>query len=166
MAERWLATVLTLRPSRSAIWWLVWPAASRSRTSRSRALSSRERGWGGRWAGEVGEQPGGDAGAEDGLAGGHGGDGPGELAGGLDAVELGHLQVHDHHVGPVQDGLADGGLAGGGLGHDLHLRRRGRGRLQPGPDQGVVVGDQDPDGHGSASGRLAWTRPPVGVGPT
>jgi hypothetical protein len=38
----------------------------------------RERGRGDRWSSEVGEQ-GGDAGAEDGLAGGHGHDRPGDL---------------------------------------------------------------------------------------
>src|SRR4029453_11501807 len=56
--------------------------------------------------------------------------------------------------------------SGGGLGDHFDLGHRGKGRLQPLADQGVVVGDQDPEGHASPSGRLAWTRPPVGVGPT
>ena len=41
------------------------------------------------------------------------------------------------------------------LGHDLDLGRGARCRLQPLADQGVVVGDQDSDGHGSSSGKLA-----------
>jgi hypothetical protein len=33
-----------------------------------------------------------------------------------------------------------------GLGHDLYLGERCQGRLQSSADQGVAVGDQDPDG--------------------
>jgi hypothetical protein len=36
-------------------------------------------------------------------------DGPGGFTGGVDAVELWHLQVHDHDIGPVEHGLADRG---------------------------------------------------------
>jgi hypothetical protein len=55
----------------------------------------------------------------------------------------------------VQDGFADGGLAGGGLGDHFDVWHGREGRFEPLADQGVVVGDQDPDGHASSSGRLA-----------
>ena len=36
-------------------------------------------------------------------------DGPGEFAGGVDAVKVRHLQAHDHDIGPVEHRLADRG---------------------------------------------------------
>ena len=83
--------------------------------------------------------------------------------GGVDAIEVGHLQVHDDHIRPVQDGLADGGLAGGGLAHDLHFGQGGQCGLQPLADQGVVVGDQDP-GRSCQSQRQAGIDPATGRG--
>ena len=89
--DRWLATVFGDSPSRVAIAALGSAAASRSRISRSRAVSSGKGSATGGGRGEVAQHPLGHAGGEDRLAGGHGADRPADLLllGALDHVAAG-----------------------------------------------------------------------------
>ena len=82
----------------------------------------------------------------------HGGPGQRRMdaAGGLDPVEGGHLQVHEHHVG--LQGLGHRLQAVGGLADHLQVGLGGQEQAQAGADHGVVVGQQHPDG--CLSGRL------------
>ena len=79
----------------------------------------------------------------------------GELRGGLDPVHPRHPDVHQHHVGPQLTGEPHGFEAVLGLPHDLDPVDRAEEEPEAGPDQVLVVGDQDPD-HGMGS--VAATR--------
>jgi hypothetical protein len=70
-----------------------------------------------------------------------------DLPGGGHAVQARHAHVHDHDVGRDLAGQPDRGRPVGGLaGHgEIGLAAEDHG--EPGPDQGLVVDEQHPDGH-------------------
>lgn len=91
----------------------------------------------------------------------------GDQAGGLDAVEVGHADVHDHDVGAGAAGKPDGLAAGAGLADDRHVGGGLDEHREGLPDQGLVVGEQYAD-HATPPlrGRTAATaKPPSGRGP-
>ena len=66
----------------------------------------------------------------------------GELLGGRDAVELGHLDIHDHQVGPQLGGQRDRGLAVSGLADDVEaVVAQDLDDVET--DQRLVLGDDD-----------------------
>ena len=104
-----------------------------------------------------------------------------QAAGGLDAVEDRHADVHHDDVGPgALDGL-DGGRTVGGLGHDGHVRLLVDQEPDAGADHLLVVDECDADHAGLrwrrtggvgavvgpvAAGTQATTdQPPVSTGP-
>ncbi len=66
-------------------------------------------------------------------------------AGGLDAVHLGHHQVHEHHVRLQRTGLLHRFQAILGLSHDLDVPFGGQQHGQSLAHDVMVIGDQDPD---------------------
>ena len=68
-----------------------------------------------------------------------------DLARRLDAVQLGHLQVHDDDVRLQLLGGRDRLGARRRLAHDLGLAERREQRAQPAAEDGMVVGDEDAD---------------------
>src|SRR5262249_56157086 len=108
---------------------------------------------------------GGGGGGEDG-GGGRGGAGAEQLGGG-EAVERGHADVHQHHVRGV--GVYHGGHLGsiGCLAHQGQVGRAADDHREAGPDERVIVDDEDPDrgvhlGHGS---HAQSRKSPAAVGP-
>src|SRR5690606_2390955 len=90
----------------------------------------------------------------------------GDPAGGLQPVELGHADVHQHHVGPQLAGERHGPGAVARLAHHLQVVLVAEDRPEPGPYQGLVVGQQHADHVAPFSGSEARTRkPPSGRGP-
>ena len=77
-----------------------------------------------------------------------------DLGGRLDAVEPGHLDVEQGDVGAVLAGGRDDLVAAADLGDHLEVGLEVEQRGQRAADQGLVVGEQEPDGHGT-------TRPPA-----
>ena len=75
-----------------------------------------------------------------------------QAARGLDAVQLGHGDVHHHDVGLQLLGQFDGFAAVGGLADDLHIGLRAEDHLEALADHGVVVSQQDADSFHGASG--------------
>ena len=71
--------------------------------------------------------------------------GVGQAARGLDAVQLGHGDVHHHHVGLQFLGQFHGFAAVAGLAHDLHVGLRAQDHLESLAHHGVVVSQQDAD---------------------
>jgi hypothetical protein len=69
----------------------------------------------------------------------------GEPAGGLDAVQLGHRDVHDDDVGLQLLGQPDGFPAVAGLAGDLHVGLRLQDHPKAVTDHGVIVSQQDAD---------------------
>ena len=65
--------------------------------------------------------------------------------GGLQAVDPGHPDVHQDHVGALATGQVDRLPAVGGLADDLQVLRGVDEDPEPGADQGLVVGEQHPD---------------------
>ena len=68
---------------------------------------------------------------------------------GLDAVELGHGDVHEHHIWLEPGNLAGGIIAARGLAHDLDPALRLEQHAQAVTDHCVVVGNEDRDAHPS-----------------
>ena len=66
-------------------------------------------------------------------------------AGRLEPVEARHPDVHQDDVGSVPPGEPDGRLAVGGLGDDVDIRLGLEDHPEAGPDQRLVVGDEDPE---------------------
>ena len=94
--------------------------------------------------------------------------GPARRAGGLDAVEAGHADVEQAHVGAQPPGELDGPLPVGGLADDLDARLGVEDHREPGADDLLVVGDEHPDAHVAAPvrGSTAVTvQPRSGSGP-
>ena len=96
--------------------------------------------------------------------------GPGggqDLPGGFQAIDLGHPDVHEHHVGAGFADCVDGLPAVGGFGDDLDpVGRQDHG--EAGAQQCLVVGDYHPRRlvHVSSIGITACTRyPPVAILP-
>jgi len=65
----------------------------------------------------------------------------------LQAVELGHADVHQHDGRIEARHLGDRLAARAGLRDDLDVRLAGEQHAEAGPDHGLVVGDQDADAH-------------------
>ena len=89
-----------------------------------------------------------------------------QQAGGGDAVELRHADVHEHDVGAVAVDGGEHAAAVVGLADDLDALGAGEHHPQPGAHERVVVDEQDADGvahavHGSVARR---TKSPRGVG--
>jgi hypothetical protein len=92
----------------------------------------------------------------------------GQAPGRLDPVHAGHADVHEHDVGPDVPGQPHRLGPIGRLPDHLEARLGVQDHPEPGPHQRLVVGDQDPDGHGAppSRGRRAATRkPPPGRAP-
>ena len=75
---------------------------------------------------------------------------PGEAPGRRDAVEAGHPDVHQHHVGPRGACHVDGRQSVLGLAHHLEVGVGAQECDEAASDQGLVLGDGDPDGTGSS----------------
>jgi hypothetical protein len=93
---------------------------------------------------------------------------PGQRAGGLEPVELGHPDVEQAHVGPQHPGQRHRLPTVGRLTHHLDAGLGVQDHAQPGPDQFLVVGDKYADGHrvGRVRGSTASTTQPwLGPGP-
>jgi hypothetical protein len=91
-----------------------------------------------------------------------------QAAGGFDAVESRHADVHQRDVEPVSRGELEHLGAVVRLGHDLDVGLGVEDAPEAAPHERLVVGDQHADAHGpsSLSGRRAVTRkPPPGSGP-
>ena len=94
--------------------------------------------------------------------------GPASCARRLDAVELGHPDVEQAHVGPQLAGQRHGLTAVGRLADHLDVGLGVEDHAQPGPDDLLVVGDEHADGHrgGPLRGSTAPTvQPRSGPGP-
>ena len=76
-------------------------------------------------------------------------------AGGFDPVEAGHAHVHQHDVGFQFGGELDGLIAVGGFADDLEVVVDLQDHAEPGPDERLVVGDEDSSRHAFERGRLA-----------
>lgn len=72
----------------------------------------------------------------------------GDQPGGLDAVQLGHPDVHDHDIGTLGPGQPYRLPPVGGLPDDLHVRLCVDEEPERAPEQSLVVGEQDANGHG------------------
>ena len=68
-----------------------------------------------------------------------------DAAGRLDAVEVGHPQVHEDHVGAQRCGQLHGARPGLGLADHLDVVDVGEHQLEPAAERRVVVGDEDAD---------------------
>ncbi len=93
-------------------------------------------------------------------------DGPG----GLNSVQHGHADVHQHDVGPIEIDEPHGVGAVGSLAHDLHVVLGLENHAEALAQEGLVVGQHHPDAHAGTgalqSRSLASTsQPPVGLGP-
>ena len=93
--------------------------------------------------------------------------GAGELPRGLDAVDLGHADVEQAHVGPQSSCQRDRLAPVGRVPDDLDIRLRVEDHRQAGADELLVVGDEHADDHcPPARGRTAETVQPLpGPGP-
>ena len=69
---------------------------------------------------------------------------PDDLRGCVQAVEQGHPDVHDDDVGMNIASQPYGFAALGGFAHHFHVRHAIKQKLQPRPDDPVVVRDQNP----------------------
>src|SRR5262249_19522075 len=88
-----------------------------------------------------------------------------DLASGLDAVGAGHLDVHQDDVRPHLAGPLERRTAVAGLGHDLDVVLGIQESADAGSDQGLIVGEDDPDHAVAVRGSSAATRnPPIGRG--
>ena len=81
--------------------------------------------------------------------------------GGVDAVEAGHLDVEQAHLGPRGAGGVDHLVAATDLRHDLEVGLEVEQRGQRATHERLVVGEQQPD-----HGRATSTRVPGAAGPT
>ena len=69
----------------------------------------------------------------------------GDLARRLDAVDAGHADVHQHHVGSFAADEVDGLLAVGGFARDLHVGLGLDDHAKPRAHERLVVGDRHAD---------------------
>ncbi len=87
---------------------------------------------------------------------------------GLDPVQLGHPDVHQHDVGPQLARLVDGLEPVAGLADDLEIVLGVEDHAEAGAHERLVVGDQQADAHEArlssapASGSVARTPPSAG----
>ena len=75
----------------------------------------------------------------------------GDRGGRGEAVEPGHLDVEQRDVGPVFEHRGHDLVAAPDLGHDLEVVLERQQRDERGADERLVVGDQQPDRHGTAT---------------
>ena len=66
--------------------------------------------------------------------------------GGLDAVEFGHVHIHNHHIRRERPGMREGLLAIAGLSHHLDSDIAIKNAPQPLSDHGMVVHQENTDG--------------------
>ena len=78
----------------------------------------------------------------------------GDAAGGVEPVDAGHADVHEHDVGAMLERQAHRLLAVGRLADDGDVVLRVEQRPEAAPHQRLVVGDDDGD-HGASTGRCA-----------
>jgi hypothetical protein len=78
---------------------------------------------------------------------------PANLGGGADAVEPRHLDVEQGDVGAVLQDRRYDGVPGRHLGHHLQVGLEAQQRGQGTADEGLVVGQQEPDHGRSLTGR-------------
>ena len=71
-----------------------------------------------------------------------------DLAGGLDAVEVGHADVHQHDLGMQSPRCLDGLCAVARFCDHLEVRFGVQDDPEASADKLLIVGDQDADGHG------------------
>ena len=89
----------------------------------------------------------------------------GDAPGGLDPVQPGHPDVHQHDVGAGRPGEVDGLATVGGLAHHGEVVLGAEDHPEPRPHELLVVGEED-RGHGTSWGMTALTRkPPSSQGP-
>ena len=83
-------------------------------------------------------------------------------SGGLQAVHLRHLDVHEHDIGLVLPGHDDGLLAVACLADDLQVVLGLQDHSEPGSHHRLVVGEHDADRHVPCpfNGKVAWTAKP------
>ena len=74
-----------------------------------------------------------------------------DSAGGLDPVQVGHADIHQHDVGPQRPGGLDRLTPVAGLANDLEVGLGVEDHAEACADERLVVGDQDAD-HPAASG--------------
>src|SRR6266699_2187231 len=101
-------------------------------------------------------------GGQDQHAHGRGVRGGGDLPGRLDSVHARHLDIHQDEVGFLAPGEFDGLGAGGRFADRGQVRCGVHENAEATANQGLVVGDQNTDGHAPvpASGNTAVTRKP------
>ena len=75
-----------------------------------------------------------------------------DAACGLDAVEVGHVDIHNDDVGAEVPGEFDGVAAGGGFADDFEIGVGGEDGAEAVADEGVVVGEEEGGAHGEFSG--------------
>jgi hypothetical protein len=75
--------------------------------------------------------------------------------GGLHPVQPWHPRVHHHDIGRVRAGELDGGKPVAGLADHRHVRLSVQHHPESGPDQFLVVDENDPDAHAAVPGRSA-----------
>lgn len=73
----------------------------------------------------------------------------GDLTGGFDPVDAGHLDIHQHDVRLEEHGLPDRLVPRGRFSDDVEAIKLAQDQGEPVPDDGVVVSDQDTYGHTS-----------------
>ena len=76
---------------------------------------------------------------------------PAYLGGGADPVEARHLDVEQRDVGPVLEHGRDDGVARRDLGDDLEVGLEAQQRRQGAAHERLVVGQQEPDRHGTTT---------------
>ena len=94
-----------------------------------------------------------------------------DAAGGLDAVHPGHPHVHQHHVRVLGLHQPQRGGAVAGLADHRHVVLGVKDQAEAQPQHGLVVGEQDRDGHAPSAAvpvpvpsALAAASPPAGAG--
>jgi hypothetical protein len=76
----------------------------------------------------------------------------------LEAVHLGHADVHQDHVGTGAAGQLDGLAPVGSFTDHVDVFGRTQQHDEAAADQSLVVGDRDPDHAGSPYGNVTATR--------
>lgn len=64
-------------------------------------------------------------------------------ASGFNAVEVGHLNIHQHHIGLQLLGQRDGLLTVAGFAHHCRFRSRTKDRPQTVAEERMVIGNED-----------------------
>jgi hypothetical protein len=70
-----------------------------------------------------------------------------DATGGLEAVHIGHAQIHEDDVGTVLGGQCNGFRAVAGGADQLDTGQVAQDHGEPVPDDGLVISDEHPGGH-------------------